>query len=324
MKLQQLRYVWEVSRHGLNLSQTAERLFTSQPGISKQIRLLEEELGVELFVRSGKQFTQLTPPGREIVARAGEILAQVDNIRGLAQEFKDEGKGSLTIATTHTQSRYMLPPVIKRFIERYPAVALHMQQGSPLQIARLAAEGGADFAIATEAMQEFSNLVVLPCFHWNRVILAPRDHPLAASARPSLEELARHPLVTYVHGFTGRAKLDEAFREAGLEPRVIFTAVDADVIKTYVRLGLGIGVIASMAVEPERDSDLIALDASHLFAYSTTSIAFRRESYLRRYMYAFIRMFAPHLTPALVDRAVAARSREEASEAEQEIAIPTI
>lgn len=324
MKLQQLRYVWEVSRNGLNLSQTAERLFTSQPGISKQIRLLEEELGVELFVRNGKHLSQVTPAGEQIIARAGDILARAENIRAVAEEFRDEGKGSLALATTHTQSRYMLPPVIKRFIERYPNVALHMHQGSPMQIAQLASEGTADFAIATEAMAQFRNLVTMPCFHWNRVILVPRGHPIAQIAKPGLEELARHPLVTYVHGFTGRARLDEAFREAGLEPKVVFTAVDADVIKTYVRLGLGIGIIASMAVEAGRDDDLVALDASHLFAYSTTSIGFRRESYLRGYMYEFIRMFAPHLTRELVDAAVEAKSQEEAAALFGEIRIPML
>ncbi|MEX2367157.1 MAG: HTH-type transcriptional regulator CysB [Pseudohongiellaceae bacterium] len=307
MKLQQLRFVWEVSRHGMNVSQTAARLFTSQPGISKQIRQLETELGVDIFLRKGKHLSGLTPAGEAIVERSGEILYKIDNIRAVAQEYKDEKQGSLTIATTHTQSRYMLPSVIKRFIGSHPNVSLHMHQGSPMQISQLAVEGTADFAIATEALELFDDLVMMPCFRWNRSILVPADHPLTQVSRVSLTDVARFPLVTYVYGFTGRSKLDEAFQKSGLEPKVVFTAVDADVIKTYVRLGLGIGILASMALEPERDGDLVALDASHLFDYSITSLGFRMENYLRGYMYDFIEMFAPHLNRKLVDQMVAAR-----------------
>ena len=303
MKLQQLRYLCEVAGNDFNISRAAEALYTSQPGISKQIRLLEDELGTDLFIRHGKHLSSLTPAGEKIVAAARDILQRVGAIQAVAQEFTADNLGSLGIATTHTQSRYMLPQVIKAFIGRYPDVSLHMHQGSPMQISQLAADGTADFAIATEGLELFADLVMMPCFHWNRAILVPRDHPLCQDNYLTLEAVAAYPIVTYVYGFTGRSKLDEAFRRAGLEPRVVFTAVDADVIKTYVRLGLGIGIIASMAVEA-RDDDLVALDASHLFANSTTNIGFRRETYLRGYMYDFIEMFAPHLTRNLVDEAV--------------------
>lgn len=311
MNLQQLRFIDAVAASELNISRAAEVLFTSQPGISKQIRQLEDELGVEIFQRNGKHLKALTPAGARIVQTAREILQRIDGIRAIADEYTDESKGSLSIATTHTQSRYMLPPVIKRFIERYPDVSLHMHQGTPMQISELAARGAADFAIATEALELFDDLVMMPCFEWNRSVLVPVGHPLAKVRKLTLQALAEHPIVTYVFGFTGRSKLDQAFEHAGLKPRVVFTATDADVIKTYVRLGLGVGIIASMAVEPQRDADLVTLDASHLFDWSTTSIGFRKETWLRGYMYAFIEMFAPQLTRSLVERFVAATDKRE-------------
>jgi len=321
MKLQQLRYACEIVRHQYNISRAAQALYTSQPGISKQIRALEQELGTEIFVRNGKHLSHLTPAGEKILDAASEVLRKVDGIEAIAQEFTAADLGSLGIATTHTQSRYILPQVIKRFIGRYPDVSLHMHQGSPMQISQLAADGTADFAIATEALELFNDLVMMPCFHWNRAILVPRDHALCHSSTLTLEQVAAHPIVTYVYGFTGRSKLDEAFQRAGLDPKVVFTTVDADVIKTYVRLGLGIGILASMAVE-ERDDDLVALDASHLFDYSTTNIGFRRETYLRGYMYDFIEMFAPHLTRARVEAAMASRSRESLQAVFADIEIP--
>lgn len=311
MKLQQLRYIWEVAHHDLNVSVTAQSLFTSQPGISKQIRLMEAELGVEIFARNGKHLTHITPVGETIIEQAGEILRRVDSIKQAADEFRDERRGSLSVATTHTQARYALPAVIDRFIERYPDVSLHMHQGSPLQIAELAADGEVDFAIATEGLEHFNDLVMLPCYRWNRSIVVPREHPLTEKEFVTLSDVAAHPIVTYVFGFTGRSKLDDAFRREGLEPRVVFTATDADVIKTYVRLGLGIGIIADMAYDSLQDSDLIALDASHLFAPSTTMIGCRRGSFLRGYMYDFVELFAPHLTRDLVDAAFAAGGKAE-------------
>ncbi|MFO1435634.1 MAG: HTH-type transcriptional regulator CysB [Gammaproteobacteria bacterium] len=311
MKLQQLRYIWEVSRRDLNVSATAEALYTSQPGISKQIRLLEEELGLEIFTRAGKHFVGITPEGEAVIASAGRILAEAENVKRIASEHTDPDHGTLSIATTHTQARYALPPVISKFIKRYPSVNLHMHQGTPMQISEMAANRSVDFAIATEALELFDNLIMLPCYKWNRSIVVPRDHPLAKVKRPPLETVAKYPIVTYVFGFTGRSQLDDAFKARGLTPRVTFTATDADVIKTYVRLGLGIGIVASMAYERKQDTDLVAIDASHLFAPSITKIGFRRGTLLRAYMYEFIELFAPHLTRARVDAVCATSGKDE-------------
>lgn len=322
MKLQQLRYIWEVAHHDLNVSATAQSLYTSQPGISKQIRLLEDELGVEVFSRSGKHLTRITPAGESIIEQAGEILRKVDSIKRVAQEFSNEKRGSLDVATTHTQARYALPPMISKFIAQYPEVSLHMHQGTPMQIAEMAASGMVDFAIATEAMEHFGDLVMMPCYKWNRCILVPRSHPLAQSSVLTLEEVAAHPIVTYVFGFTGRSKLDEAFMQRGLTPKVVFTATDADVIKTYVRLGLGIGIMAQMAYDPVLDSDLVSLDASHLFDHSTTMIGCRRGTFLRGYMYDFIELFAPHLNRELVRDAFLLQTRAELDELFATIELP--
>ena len=323
MKLQQLRYIWEVAHHDLNVSATAQSLYTSQPGISKQIRLLEDELGVEIFSRSGKHLTRITPAGEAILKTSGEILRKVDSIKQVAQEFSNERKGSLSIATTHTQARYALPPVIQSFIQQYPDVSLHMHQGTPMQISEMAADGTVDFAIATEAMELFSDLVMMPCYRWNRCIVVPREHPLAQVEPLTLEAVAKYPIVTYVFGFTGRSKLDEAFMNRGLAPKVVFTAADADVIKTYVRLGLGIGIVAKMAVDERLDSDLVALDASHLFESSVTKIGFRRGTFLRGFMYDFIERFAPHLTRDVIDEAYNRHSRAELEELFAHIELPT-
>ncbi|MEQ8860167.1 MAG: HTH-type transcriptional regulator CysB [Pseudomonadales bacterium] len=315
MKLQQLRYIWEVAHHELNVSATAQSLFTSQPGISKQIRLLEDELGVEIFARSGKHLTHITTVGETIINMAGQILREVDAIKQVAQEFSDEKQGSLSIATTHTQARYALPAVIADFRSRYPDVALHMNQGSPTQIAELAAAGAVDFAIATEGLEHFQDLVMMPCYEWNRCVVVPQGHRLIATTRSGrkleLADVAAEPIVTYVFGFTGRSRLDAAFTEAGLAPHVVLTATDTDVIKTYVRLGLGVGIIARMALDPDKDADLVPLDASHLFHTSVTHIGFRKGTFLRRYMYDFIERFAPHLDREQVDRAVACTTRTE-------------
>lgn len=323
MKLQQFKYIWEVSRHNLNISAAAESLYTSQPGISKQIRLLEAELGVQIFQRSGKHLTAITPAGEAIVRVAGEILDKVKSVSQIAQEFGDDSKGTLSIATTHTQARYVLPEIIKTFIKKYPHVTLNMHQGTPLQISELAATGTVDFAIATEALELFSNLVMMPCYQWNRSVIVPRDHPLTSVSRLSLKEIASYPIVTYVFGFTGRSQLDEAFIAAGLKPQVVFTASDADVIKTYVRLGLGIGIIATMAHDAVIDADLISLDAGHLFNPSTTKIGFRRGTFLRAYMYEFIKLFAPHLDRSLVDAAAGLSSAEEIESLFKDLVLPT-
>ena len=323
MKLQQLRYIWEVARHDLNVSQTAEWLYTSQPGVSKQIRMLEDELGVQIFLRSGKQLTSVTPAGEAIIALAGKILAETDNIKRVAKEHSDHRRGSLSIATTHTQARYVLPPVIKAFAAKYPEVSLHMHQGSPMQIAELAAKHNVDFAIATEALELFDNLVMLPCYRWNRSIIVPPDHPLTKVKKLTLKDVADYPLVTYVFGFTGRSQLDEAFRRDGLVPKVVFTATDADVIKTYVRLGMGIGIVATLAYDKDEDTELVALDASHLFANSVTKIGFSRNTMLRGFMFEFIHLFAPHLTRELVEKAMAAPDKEAVEALMRDIELPT-
>ena len=303
MKLQQLRYICEVAKYDLNISTTAYALHTSQPGVSKQIRMLEEELGVQIFARNGKNLTHITPVGEAIIEQAREVLGRVGGIQRAAEEYTDERKGSLSIATTHTQARYALPPVIKNFIEEYPEVSLHMHQGSPEQIAEMASKGEVDFAIATEGLNLFENLVMLPCYKWNRAVIFPRTHKLAREQKITLKMIADYPIVTYVFGFTGRSKLDEAFKSQELHPNVVFTATDADVIKTYVRLGLGIGIVAGMAYDPVEDADLIYVDASTLFPPSTTMIGGREGSLLRGYMYDFIKLFAPHLDNRLISRA---------------------
>ncbi|OGT35977.1 MAG: transcriptional regulator CysB [Gammaproteobacteria bacterium RBG_16_51_14] len=304
MKLQQLRYIWEVAGHNLNVSVTAESLFTSQPGVSKQIRMLEEELGIQIFHRSGKHLTEITPAGKAIITMAGEILDKVENVRQVAQDYSDQNRGSLSVATTHTQARYVLPSIIQKFIKLYPGVSLHMHQGTPIQISELASKGTVDFAIATEALELFNNLLMMPCYQWNRSVIVRHDHPLANNQTLTLKTLSEFPIVTYVFGFTGRSQLDQAFRAEGLTPKVVFTASDADVIKTYVKLGLGVGIIASMAYEKTLDKELIALDASYLFEPSTTKIGFRKGIFLRGYMFDFIELFAPHLTREVVETAM--------------------
>ncbi len=311
MKLQQLRFLLAVAQSDLNITAAAERLFTSQPGISKQIRLLEEELGVTIFERNGRQLSAITPAGEAIIDRVQLVLEGVDSIRDAASEFSSPESGSLSIATTHTQARYVLPPVITSFRSRYPQVRLQMHQGNPEQISEMAASGTVDFAIATEATADFGNLVMMPCYLWNRTIVIPCGHPLQDKKKLTLRELSRFPIVTYVFGFTGRSQLDKAFRERGLEPQVVLTATDADVIKTYVRLGLGVGIIARMAYDPELDTTLCALDASELFPPSITRLGFRPSLFLRGYHYDFIKLFASHLNRETVDSAVAAASEQE-------------
>ena len=323
MKLQQLRYIWEVAHHDLNVSATAQSLYTSQPGISKQIRLLEDELGVEVFARSGKHLTRVTPAGERIITTAGEILRKVESIKQIAQEFSNEKKGTLSIATTHTQARYALPPIISAFIKQYPDVALHMHQGTPTQIAEMAADGSVDFAIATEGLEMFNDLIMMPCYRWNRCVVVPKDHPLTKQPKLTLEALAEHPIVTYVFGFTGRSKLDEAFSQRGLEPKVVFTAADADVIKTYVRLGLGVGIVAKMAVDARLDPDLVVLDADELFEPSVTKIGFRRGTFLRGFMCDFIQRFAPHLTREMLAKAVQCHNKTELEELFADVELPT-
>ncbi|AKC32071.1 HTH-type transcriptional regulator CysB [Candidatus Pantoea carbekii] len=322
MKLQQLRYIVEVVNHNLNVSSTAEGLYTSQPGISKQVRMLEDELGIQIFIRNGKHLTQITPAGEEIIRISREILCKIDAIKSLAGEHTWPDKGSLYVATTHTQARYALPNVIKGFIKRYPRVSLHMHQGSPIQIMEAVSKGNADFAIATEALHLYDDLIMLPCYNWGRSVIVMKNHSLARKKHITLQELADFPLITYTFGFTGRSELDTAFNSIGLTPRIVFTATDADIIKTYVRLGLGVGVIASMAVDSITDTDLVCINMPEIFATNTTKIGFKRSTFMRSYMYDFIQLFAQHLTRNIVDKALSLRSHEDINAMFHNIKLP--
>lgn len=310
MKLQQLRYLLAIVDSGLNITAAANSLFTSQPGVSKQVRLLEEELGLQLFTRKGKSLEALTAAGVEVVDRAKTIIREVENIQRLASNQVDDREGRLSIATTHTQARYVLPDVISRFRDRYPNVTLDLHQGTSEQIAEMVAARQIDFAIATGSRHLFSELVLLPSYRWDRSIIVPKEHELASAQTVSMEELARFPLVTYVFSFDGHSSLRSAFEAKGLKPDVVFTARDADVIKTYVRMGLGVGIVASMAQECNETSGLVSLDASHLFPRSTTWIGFPKDTVLRNYMIDFIEMFAPHLEPRLTKEAALAADQQ--------------
>jgi LysR family transcriptional regulator, cys regulon transcriptional activator len=302
MKLQQLRYLCEVEKQGLSVSDAALALHTSQPGISKQIRLLEEELGVELLVRSGKRVVDLTEPGRAIVAVAQRVLRETINLKRVAEDYHAEDTGTFTIATTHTQARYSLPKVIKQFSERYPKVRLTLHQGNPGQIAGEVVAGKADLGIATESLADVAELVSLPCYDWHHCLVTTSDHPLLNQGSISLFDIARYPIITYDTAFAGRNKINRAFEQQGVTPNIILSALDADVIKAYVALGLGIGIVAKMAFEAERDLGLRMIEIDDLFPLNTTRIAFRRDGYLRRYVYDFIELFAPRLTHDAVER----------------------
>lgn len=305
VKLQQLRYLREIVRAGLSVSEAAKALHTSQPGVSKQIQILEHELGVRIFERHGKRIVDVTAPGRAVLTIAERLLADSENLKRVSEEFRNEASGRFTIATTHTQARYVLPAVIKRFMGLYPAVQLNIHQGNPTQVAQQAVSGEADLAIATEAFEQFEDeLVLLPCYQWNRSVIVPPGHELLAEQPLTLEAIARYPIITYDFAFTGRSQMNKAFELRGLTPNVVLTAIDADVIKAYVELGLGIGVIASMAFDARRDAGLRAIDTSHLFESSTTRIGFRRGAFLRRYVFDFIELFAPQFKRETIEAAV--------------------
>ena len=305
MNLQQLRYIHEVARRGLSVSEAANALFTSQPGVSKQIRQLEVELGIEIFVRHGKRLVEVTEPGRQVLAIAARMLVDIENLRQVGQEFSDETAGRLTIATTHTQARYVLPSAIGAFVKRYPKVRLSLHQGNPQQVCRMVLDGDADIAIATEALSGYEDLLVLPCHRWNRCVIAPVGHPILEAQPLTLEEIGRWPIVTYDPAFTGRTQMDRAFSTRGVELNVVLSAVDSDIVKTYVGMGLGIGILASMAYDPALDQGLGMRDASHLFDASITRLGIRRHAWLRGYIFTFIELFAPSLTRKVVDRAMA-------------------
>ncbi|WP_455376760.1 CysB family HTH-type transcriptional regulator [Kaarinaea lacus] len=304
MKLHQLRYISEVASRDLNVSEAAESLFTSQPGVSKQIRLLESEIGVPIFTRSGKRLTQITPAGQQILKRARNILREVENIKQIGNEFQREQSGNLTIATTHTQARYFLPTIIKNFVGRFPDVKLTLKQGYPEEITEMVVDGLADMVLATEAVSESDELVALPCYQWNRCALMLPDHPLLKIKKVSLEDIARYPIITYDFAFAGRTLVSETFSNAKLEPNIVFTALDSDVIKTYVELGLGVGLLAAMAYDKQKDKALRMVNLEHLFEPSTTWVGLRKNSFLRSYVYSFIEQLAPNLKPEAVQAAV--------------------
>jgi len=304
MKLQQLRYIVEIQRQGMNVSEAAETLFTSQPGVSKQVKLLEDELGVAIFERSGKRFTGLTEPGKAVLPIAERILREAENLKRASAEFATGQSGRLVLAATHTQARYALPIVVRDFVARHPDVKLEMHQGSPTQIAEWVVAGDADIGIATEALDQYPQLITLPVRQWSHCVIAPEGHAILKSVPLSLNELAKWPLITYDTAFTGRSRINRAFERIGTEPNIALTALDADVIKTYVSLGLGLGIISALAFDAQRDSGLVAVDAAHLFESNTTRLALRRGTYLRRCDYDLIELFAPHLAKRVVEMAM--------------------
>ena len=315
MKLQQLKYLLAIVDNGLNITAAADRLYTSQPGVSKQLKLLEEELGLQLFSRKGKSLDEVTRPGEQVVVRARSIMDEVEQIRRLAADFYREEEGTLTIAATNTQARYVLPSIVRELRLRYPKVSLNLHQGTSDQIADMVAKNEIDFAIATGSNDLFRDLLQIPGYHWDRIILVPNGHELTKLDRElTLEDLSAHPLVSYVFNFDGEAALKRTFSEQGLNANVVFTARDADVIKTYVRMGLGIGIVASMAYEPDDHKHLTPIKLNGLFPRSTTWIGFRRNTVLRCYMTDFIRLFAPHVDANQIEKAARAASQLEMDE----------
>ena len=312
MNFQQLRAVREATRSGFNLTEVAGVLHTSQPGVSRQIRELEDELGIDIFVRAGKRLTRLTPPGEAVLPIVERLLLEADNLKRVGDDFNAQNSGRLSIAATHSQARYALPMVVRDFRQIYPQVTLMLHQGSPKQVAEMLLSGEADIGVATEALAHYEPLVALPCYRWTHSVVVPPGHALLDIEGPiTLEQLSRHPIITYEAGYTGRAHIDDAFAKAGLKPDIVLSAMDADVIKTYVELGMGVGIVASIAFDAERDRTLRALDARHLFEINLTRLAIRRGTWLRGYVYAFIEAFAPTLSRAVVERALAGEKAED-------------
>jgi len=304
MKLQQLRYLVAIVDNGLNITSASEVLFTSQPGVSKQIRLLEDELSLHLFVRKGKSLTALTDAGKEVVKRARVILSEAENIKALSSELSGELKGELIIATTTTQARYVLPDMLDLFHHQYPGIALRLHQGTSEQIAQQVLDREADFAIASGQSELFEDLVTLPIYSWERIILVPRDHPLAGIDKPTLVDIVKHPIISYTYSFNEESSLGQVFSNAGVEPNVVFTAQDPDIIKTYVRKGMGIGIVSCMAYDKQRDSDLVAINTDDLFPRLTTWVGFRRDRFLNDYMYDFLDKLVPGASRPGIDQAI--------------------
>lgn len=324
MTLKQLKYLLGVVDNGLNITAAAERLYTSQPGISKQLRQLEQEIGVQIFSRKSKSLVGITPAGAAVVKYARKIMRDVENIRSVGKDLMAELEGTLSIATTHTQARYVLPPIISQFHERYPNVSLELHQGTSEQIATLVAENRVDFAIATDSQSLFPELNLLPCYRWDRIVLTKKDHPLAsADGPPTLQQLAKYPLITYVFSSNRESSFLSAFAAEKLEPNVVFTARDADVIKTYVRMGMGVGVIAPMALQCDDLNDLHSASATGLFPTLTTWLGVPRDRALRGYMLDFIALFAPHWPTDYIEQATTANSQKLIDKLAEDIDIPT-
>lgn len=307
MNFQQLRSVREAARRDFNLTEVANALFTSQPGVSRQIRELEDELGVVIFERNGKRLTGLTPPGKGILRIVERLLVEAENLQQASAEFAAQDSGTLTVAVTHTQARYALPQVVQSFRNAFPGVRIALQQSAPEHIAEWVLSGKADIGIATEGLSAFPDLVSFPCYRWSHLVVAPEGHPIFSSSLPLwLEDLAEYPLITYDVGFTGRSHIDAAFVEAGLAPDIVLTAMDSDVIKQYVSLGMGVGIVASMAFDHGRDKGMRAIEASHLFAPNVTRLAVRKGAYLRAYAFHFIERFAQGYTRSDIEKALQA------------------
>lgn len=302
MNLHQLRFVREAVRQNFNLTEAAKALFTSQPGVSKAIIELEEELGIDIFTRHGKRIRGLTEPGRAVLKSVELIMQEIDGLKRIGKEFAANDSGSLTIATTHTQARYSLPKVVHSFTQKFPKVRLSLLQGNPKQVAEMVLRDQADIAIATESIAEVEGLVTIPCYQWEHVVVVPPDHPLLKSKGITLEEIAAYPLITYDTAFSGRAKIDHAFAVRNLKPDVLLEAIDADVIKTYVELGLGVGIIAGVAFDAERDKNLRSVSVGHLFGTNVSRVALKQGAYLRSYVYTFIELLAPTLTRKMIEQ----------------------
>ncbi|CFX63880.1 DNA-binding transcriptional activator of cysteine biosynthesis [Candidatus Filomicrobium marinum] len=300
MNFQQLRIIRETARRGFNLTEVAGALYTSQSGVSKHIKDLEDELGVELFVRRGKRLTGLTGPGEELLELVERLLLEAENIKRIADQYSQTDRGELTVVTTHMQARYALPPIVAKFKQTFPDVHLVLHQASPAETASMLLDGSADVGVATDALIDNPDLISFPFYSWHHAVIAPKGHPLEKVTPLTLEAIAEYPIITYNPGFTGRAGIDAAFASAGLSPDIVMAALDADVIKAYVELGLGVGIIASMAFDPTRDTKLTLLDSTPLFQKNTSRIALRRGRYLRGFVYRFIEFCSPELTEGLV------------------------
>ncbi|MGE0357660.1 MAG: CysB family HTH-type transcriptional regulator [Burkholderiales bacterium] len=310
MNLQQLRYVREVARRGLNVSEAAKALHTSQPGVSQQVQAFEQELGVAVFVRTGRRLSAVTEAGREVLDIVERVLAELANLGRVGEEFAAAGRGSLAVAVTHTQARYALPPVVSVFMKRFPKVRLKLLQGNPHQLARWVLDGEADVAIATEALDRYEALVTVPGYQWHHGVVVPSRHPLARAKAITLEAIAKFPIVTYDATFAGRSAIDAAFARRGLAPDIVLTALDSDVIKSYVSLGLGVGLVSSVAFDRAKDKGLVLRAADHLFPVQTTRLAFRKGAWLRGYTKEFIRLFVPHLSREALEGLAAGRGED--------------